>query len=110
MSLNILIAGCLPKDRRQIEGVVKKAFGNIPESDPWSVSLVKMGSSWSISMERENQVLSLTAPEDRLRETIAQALGANGTANPPSPLPNVTPAHSRHRVARPVPVMVRSQL
>lgn len=87
MSLKILIAGCLPKDRREIEGVVKKAFGNIPESDPWSVSLVKMRSSWSISLEGKNQLLSLTALEDRLLETIAKALSTNGTANPTSPLP-----------------------
>jgi DNA-directed RNA polymerase subunit RPC12/RpoP len=93
VSLKILIAGCLPKDRGRIESVVKNAFGDIPESDPWNVSLVKLGDSWSISLEgpkAEFQGLSLTAPEDRLQETIAEALATGGTAaRATSPLPSL---------------------
>jgi DNA-directed RNA polymerase subunit RPC12/RpoP len=100
VSVKILIAGCLPKDRAQIEGVVKKAFGGIPEDDPWNVSLVKMGSSWSISLEGPDpkfQGLSLTAPEDHLQETIVEALGTNGKAAPtasPAPTASAPPVPS----------------
>ncbi len=92
MSVKILVAGCLPRDRGQIEDVVRKAFQNLPESDPWNVSLVKLGTTWSISMEGpEVNNFGLSAPEDRLQETIAEALGTNGTPKkqpaPPPPMP-----------------------
>ena len=81
MSVRILIAGCLPRDRGQIEGEVRKAFQTLPETDPWNVSLVKLGATWSISMEGPDvNNFGLSAPEDRLRETIAEALGTNGIA------------------------------
>lgn len=94
MSVKILIAGCLPRDRGQIEGVVRKAFQTLPESDPWNVSLVKLGATWSISMEGpELNNFGLSAPEDRLQETLVEALGMNGTPKkqpaPPSPRPEV---------------------
>lgn len=79
VSLKVLIAGCLPQDRVQVEGVVRKAVGTRSESGPWCVSLVKLGNSWSISLdgpEPSFKGLSLTATEDRLHETITGALSS----------------------------------
>lgn len=81
MSLKVFIAGCLPKDRGQIEGVVKKAMGDCSESGPWNVSLVKIADSWSVNLdgpEPQYKGLSLTSTEDCLHETIVNALGNHG--------------------------------
>lgn len=92
MSVKVLIAGCLPKDKGQIESVVRKALGDRTESGPWNVSLVKLGSSWSISLdgpEDRFRNLNLSAAEDGLHETITNALGNPAPVGKPSPAPAV---------------------
>jgi hypothetical protein len=83
VSLKILIAGCLKDEKDQIEDVVKDALGGRQEAGPWNVSLVKLGTSWSIDLdgpEPDLQGISLSATDDSLKETIVGAIGSNGSA------------------------------
>jgi hypothetical protein len=98
VSLKVFIAGCLPQDRGQIEGVVKKALGDRSESGLWNVSLVKMGDSWSISVdgpEPQFKSLSLTAAADRLQETITGVLNNHKPDGNPTSLSKVETAQER---------------
>jgi hypothetical protein len=98
VSLNILIAGCLRDEKDQIESVVKEAIGERQEAGPWNVSLVKLGTSWSIDLDGPDpdlQGISLSATDDNLKETIASAIGRNGSTGAhkssggDGPLPNL---------------------
>ena len=96
MSVKVLIAGCLPKDKGQIESVVRNALGDRTESGPWNISLVKLGNSWSISLDGPDEQfrnLNLSAAEDGLHETITNALGS------PAPSPSGNPAPTGNAVA-----------
>lgn len=98
VGLKILIAGCPPKDRGRIEGVVKGAFAELSESDPWNVSLVKLGDKWSISLhgpEPRFEGLSLTASEENLHATILGVLNPSVSEPASAPAPEnqaTTPA------------------
>lgn len=92
MSVKVLIAGCLPRDKGQIESEVRKALGDRTESGPWNVSLVKLGSSWSITLDGPEDPfrnLNLSAAEDGLHETITNALGSPAPKAAPPSLPEL---------------------
>lgn len=66
MGLQVLIAGCTADEKSQVDHTVRKAIGNRAEAGPWSVSLVKLGAEWSVTIdgpEPKYKGLTLTAPE-----------------------------------------------
>jgi hypothetical protein len=51
MSLKILCAGCSSEERYALEAGVKAGLGERTRRDPWTVSLVKFGSGWSVTLD-----------------------------------------------------------
>jgi hypothetical protein len=51
MSLKILCAGCSPEERSAVEAGVRVGLGDRPRRDPWTVSLVKFGTGWSVTLD-----------------------------------------------------------
>jgi hypothetical protein len=51
MSLKILCAGCSSEERALIEAGVRAGLGERTRRDPWTVSLVKSGSGWSVTLD-----------------------------------------------------------
>ena len=51
MSLKILCAGCSKEERLAVEAEVAAALGPRARTDPWTVSLVKIGDRWSVTLE-----------------------------------------------------------
>lgn len=51
MSLKILCAGCSSEERSAIEAGVRSGLGDRPRRDPWTVSLVKFGTGWSVTLD-----------------------------------------------------------
>jgi len=88
MSLKILCAGCSPEERQAMEAEVEAGLGARARSEPWMVSLVKIGDRWSVTLEgpdRASRGKNFMAAPDRLRQSIAEALagGAPGAAERP---------------------------
>ena len=83
MSLKVLCAGCSKQEREAVEGEVAAALGPRVRNDPWTVSLVKIGDRWSVTLEgpdRASRGTTFMAPDGRLRESIAEALNKGGPA------------------------------
>ena len=51
MSLKILCAGCSSEERSAVEAGVRAGLGERSRRDPWTVSLVKFGSGWSVTLD-----------------------------------------------------------
>lgn len=97
MSLKILCAGCSPEERQAVEAEVAASLGARARSDPWTVSLVKIGDRWSVTLEgpdRASRGKNFMAAPGRLRQSIAEALaeGAPTAAERPAPRPARPPA------------------
>ena len=83
MSLKILCAGCSKPEREAVEAEVAAVLGARARTEPWTVSLVKLGDRWSVTLEgpdRATRGTAFMAPESRLRESIAEALSKGGPA------------------------------
>ena len=105
MSLKILCAGCSKEERAAVEAEVAAALGNRARNDPWTVSLVKLGDRWSVTLEgpdRATRGQAFLAPETRLRESISDALNKGAApapaAGPGSPPPNAPGAARLPRI------------
>ena len=93
MGLQVLIAGCTADEKSRVERTVRKTIGNRAEDGPWSVSLVKLGTEWSVTIDGpapQYKGLTLTAPEISLQNALVEALtkprADNGAeAQAPSP-------------------------
>jgi hypothetical protein len=88
MSLKILCAGCSKQEREAVEAEVAAALGPRARTDPWTVSLVKIGDRWSVTLEgpdRATRGTNFMAPERGLRQSIAEALTRGGPAPAGSP-------------------------
>jgi hypothetical protein len=89
MSLKLLCAGCSKQERESLEAEVAAGLGTRVRSEPWTVSLVKIGDRFSVTLEgpdRSTRGTTFMTPEGRLRESIHEALNpdAGGTSAPPS--------------------------
>jgi DNA-directed RNA polymerase subunit RPC12/RpoP len=51
MSLKILCAGCSSEERALVEAGVRAGLGEQTRRDPWTVSLVKFGTGWSVTLD-----------------------------------------------------------
>jgi DNA-directed RNA polymerase subunit RPC12/RpoP len=77
VGLQVLIAGCSGPERARIERTVRQALGDRPQSGSWSVSLVKVGDQWSVSVdgpEAKFRGITLTTTEIQLPHAIKNAL------------------------------------
>jgi len=106
MSLKVLCAGCSKQEREAVEAEVAAALGPRARSDPWTVSLVKIGDRWSVTLEgpdRATRGTNFMAPEGGLRQSIAEVLNRGG----PVPAGSPSPAAGAGRPARaPSPAVV----
>jgi hypothetical protein len=90
MSLKILCAGCSPEERQAVEAEVAAGLGARARSDPWTVSLVKIGDRWSVTLEgpdRASRGRNFMTDPGRLRQSIAEALAGGAPDAAPRPAP-----------------------
>lgn len=68
----------MDKDARaSVEALVRRAFAGRDGDEPWSVSLVRLGRTWSVSLSgpgERSKSRSFTADDQRLTEAIVEAL------------------------------------
>lgn len=75
--LQILIAGCAPDERKHADARVRASLGPRAGSGDWTVSLVKLKTTWSVTLdgpEPHLKGLSFEVSDDRLQVEIRQAL------------------------------------
>ena len=107
MSLKILCAGCSKQEREAVEAEVAAALGPRARHDPWTVSLVKIGDRWSVTLEgpdRATRGTHFMAAERGLRQSIAEAVTSGGPApagGPPAAAGSAAPPVSASRPVRP---------
>jgi hypothetical protein len=79
----VLVAG-LDKDARwAVEACVREALGPRASREPWTVSLVKLSSRWSVTLHgptERTRTLSFTAEDTGLGQAIRRAIDADATA------------------------------
>ena len=85
--LKLLVAGVDSDTRSLVDAAVKHALGARVVSESWTVSLVRIGDKWSVTLdgpEPRFRNLSFTAAQDRLSTAIREAIGAPvaGSASP----------------------------
>ena len=98
MGLQVLIAGCTADEKSRVESTVRRAIGNRAEDGPWSVSLVKLGTQWSVTIdgpEPKYKGLTLMVPEISLQNALVEALTkprADTDTDAHSPSPAAAPS------------------
>ena len=92
--LKILVAG-LDKDARgPVEARVRRVLALRSATETWAVSLVKLGSRWSVTLNgpsERTRNLSLTTDDSGLEQAIRRALEADAPA-PDAAAPHATDA------------------
>jgi hypothetical protein len=82
-----LVAGVDKDARGSVEATARQAFAGRDPSESWSVSLVRLGSSWSVTLsgpgERFKHV-SFSAEQHRLAEAIREAISREQQAPAPA--------------------------
>ena len=87
MPQNIMIAGCAKDERDRVESSVRAAFGDRPDAEDWTVSLVFVANQWSIDIdgpEPHYKGLTLQVPADDLTGGLQRALGEARTSPAPA--------------------------
>jgi DNA-directed RNA polymerase subunit RPC12/RpoP len=77
MSLKILCAGGSKEEKEAVETAVRAGIGPRPAAETWTVSLVKVGRQWSVTLdgpEKSFPRATFVAGEGRLREAISESL------------------------------------
>ena len=77
MGVQVLIAGCTADEKSRVDSTVRRAIGNRAGDGPWSVSLVKLGTQWSVTIdgpEPKFKGLTLMAPDMSLQNALVEAL------------------------------------
>ena len=95
LGLQILIAGCPADERFRVESTVRRAVGQRAEEGAWSISLVRLGNEWQVTIDGPAPPLrgvSLTVPEIRLQNAIVEAISKSHAAAAAPPSPSSTPA------------------
>jgi hypothetical protein len=91
----VLVAGVERDERGDVEATVRRAFGSRDPAEAWSVSLVRLGRAWSVTLrgpgERFRNV-SFSAEEHRLAEAIAESIGGDGDHRAPGSGQSDSPA------------------
>lgn len=93
--LTVLVAGVDRDERPSVEAAVRRALADRDPNEPWSVSLVRLGSLWSVTLsgpgERFRNV-SFTTESSRLAEAIQEATRNEETSSPDADEPPAWPA------------------
>jgi hypothetical protein len=79
--LKLLLAGVDSDTRGLVESAVRHALGSRAVSESWTVSLVRIGDKWSVTLdgpEPRFRNLSFSTAQDRLSSAIREAIGAPG--------------------------------
>lgn len=85
--IKILAAGVDKDARGAVEATVRRAFEGRDPSEAWSVSLVRLGSAWSVTLSGPGERfrhLSFSADRDRLASAIREAI-SNASAPAAAP-------------------------
>jgi len=83
MGVKILCAGGSKEEKEAVETAVRAGLGRRPSKESWTVSLVKIGRQWSVTVdgpEKTSPRATFMAAEGGLREAISQSLSPAGTA------------------------------
>jgi len=98
--LKLLVAGVDKDARASVEATVRQAFAGRDPGEPWSVSLVRLGSSWSVTLSGPGEryrSLSFSAEQHRLAEAIRAAISKDESA-PARPMAPSASTAGRRRV------------
>jgi DNA-directed RNA polymerase subunit RPC12/RpoP len=75
MALKILCAGGSKEEKEAVESAVRAGIGARPPGESWTVSLVKVGRQWSVTMDGPDKSrATFIAGEGRLRDAISQSM------------------------------------
>ena len=77
MALKILCAGGSKEEKELVEAAVRAGIGPRPAGEAWTVSLVKVGRQWSVTMdgpEKSSPRATFIAGEGRLRDAITESI------------------------------------
>jgi hypothetical protein len=88
MSLKILCAGCSSEERAAVEAGVRAELGERSRRDPWTVSLVKFGTGWSVTLDGptiKGRRTSFMVPGPAGPQAVAAAVRTAADPNPPMP-------------------------
>ena len=83
----MLVAGVDKDARGSVEATVLQAFTG-RDSEPWTVSLVRVGGQWSVTLSGPGERfrnLSFSAQQHRLAEAIRDAISGDGASPGPTP-------------------------
>ena len=87
MSLKILCAGCSSEERAAVEAGVRAGLGERTRRDPWTVSLVKFGTGWSVTVDGpaiKGRRTSFMVPGPAGPQAVADAV--RSAADPSAPV------------------------
>lgn len=93
MSLKILCAGCSSEERAAVEAGVRAGLVEHTRRDPWTVSLVKFGTGWSVTVDGptiKGRRTSFMVPGPAGPQAVADAV--RSAADPSAPVVSATPA------------------
>lgn len=98
MALKILCAGGSKEEKEAVESAVRAGIGSRPPGESWTVSLVKVGRQWSVTMDgpdKSSPRATFIAGEGRLRDAISQSMAhrhpSGGGASAPAGARNAVP-------------------
>jgi len=104
MSLKIMCAGCSMEERAVVEAGVRAGLGDRPRRDPWTVSLVKFGNGWSVTLDGptvNGRRTSFMVPGSAGPSAFAEAV--RSAADPSAPAPQSAGSAAQARSAPAVP-------
>ena len=100
MPLKLLLAGCSKADRERLEPMIEGLFAGRPAGESWTVSLVRIGERWSVSLDgpdaRLRGVTFMSDDgglRDRLTDTLRRGGFAPGGAAPARAAQGAPPAY-----------------
>ncbi|MFI5169867.1 MAG: hypothetical protein ACHQM7_05850 [Vicinamibacterales bacterium] len=86
--VKVLVAGADKDARASVEAAVRQAFAGRDPSEPWTVSLVKLGASWSVTLSGPGERfrnLSFSAEHYGLADAIRGAIASERSSSAPAP-------------------------
>jgi DNA-directed RNA polymerase subunit RPC12/RpoP len=81
MGLKILCAGGSKEEKEAVETAVRAGIGSRPPGETWTVSLVKIGRQWSVTLdgpEKTSPRSTFMAAEGGLRAAVSDSMARRG--------------------------------
>lgn len=95
MGLKILCAGGSKEEKEAVESAVRAGIGARPPGESWTVSLVKVGRQWSVTLdgpEKTSPRATFMAAEGGLRAAISDSMARRGSPARPAVVPPAVPS------------------